>query len=446
MTLKSRLKYLISIILISLFIITSGCAYNDQPTLPHTATTQMGSSQVILEKANWDSFNHAELSQLIAQHGNQNSKYNPDHPPYVVFDFDNTSIFLDIEEAVFIYQLENLLFKVDPKSLNSIIRTGISSDNFSSSSNNLSGQAVNINKIAPDIIQSYQWLYLNYQGLKGTQSLEQVKLNPHYHNFRTKMRYLYEAIGESFEQETAYAWVTYLFAGFENQEVRDITHQSYLKQINSPIEQITWTSPTTLAGRSGLVKVTWNNGLRAFAEMQNLYQVLKNNGFDVYICSASFSEVVKEMATNPFMGFNIPEQHVFAFELERDPQHKIKPRLKNDYIQTLGKGKTQTIEKILVSHYGYGPLLVAGDSRGDVNMMQDFKDMQKVLIINRLSKSDQDIIKLSKIAAQQHNAQSEHKTNTKYLLQGRDANTGKFIASIESMTLGSHVKKVFSTP
>jgi hypothetical protein len=42
----------------------------------------------------------------------------PDKRPYIVTDFDNTSVFLDIEEATLIYQLEHLAFNVTPEQLN----------------------------------------------------------------------------------------------------------------------------------------------------------------------------------------------------------------------------------------------------------------------------------------------------------------------------------------
>ncbi|MDR1269945.1 MAG: hypothetical protein LBK82_10500, partial [Planctomycetaceae bacterium] len=50
---------------------------------------------------NWDAFNHAQIEKLIKEYGNQNRNYDKTKPPYAVFDWDNTCIFLDIEEATF---------------------------------------------------------------------------------------------------------------------------------------------------------------------------------------------------------------------------------------------------------------------------------------------------------------------------------------------------------
>ena len=429
-----------------LSILLFGCANPaaQQSKTPRTATGAITHASSItngavttpradfLMQGNWDSYNRQQLNQMIAEYGKSSGNYNPAKPPYVVFDFDNTSVFLDIEEATLIYQLEQLKFKVSPAQLNQVIRTGIATQDFAADYHNAQGQAVNIDKIAADIVSSYAWLYQNYQGLHGKQSLDQVKKNPHYQNFITKMRYLYAAIGGTFAHEVSYPWVTYLFTGFNQDQVRELTREAFVWQQSQPIQAVTWTSPQSLAGKAGVVSVTWDNGLRPYAEMQNLYQVLQQQGFAVYVVSASFIDVIKEMASNPMMGFNVPIDQVYAMQLQRDAAQRILPEFRHGYAQTQGVGKSQTIEKFLLTKYGYGPVFIAGDSEGDQNMMQDFADTQKVLIINRLRKPSSDIGKFSKIAAEQY-----QQAHSKYLLQGRDANTGRFLASQSSISLGS---------
>ncbi|UOO87883.1 hypothetical protein LVJ82_10305 [Vitreoscilla massiliensis] len=407
----------------------AGCQSSGTPA---PVSNGIHSKQQVLARGQWDAFNHAQLNQMIVQYGKLSSTYRADKKPYVVFDFDNTSVFLDIEEATLIYQLEQLQFKVTPQQLDKIIRTDISDKNFSADYNNQAGQAVNINTVAPDIIASYTWLYQHYSGLKGTQSLAEVQKSPHYLNFITKMRYLYAAIGHTFDHSVSYPWVTYLFAGFTEQEVRTLTRDAFRWQQSQKIGPVKWTSPAELSGKAGVVSVKWENGLRPHAEMQTLYRTLLDNGFDVYVCSASFIDVIKEMVSNPEMGFNISDQNVYAMQLERDNAGRIIPKFRAGYYQTQGKGKTQTIEKFLVSKYGYGPIFIAGDSEGDQNMMQDFADTQKVVIVNRLRKPSTDIGKFSKIALDSHG-----KADAKFLLQGRDANTGKFVPSTKTITFGA---------
>lgn len=384
---------------------------------------------------NWDKFNKSQLDKMIAQYGKSSPNYNPAKPPYAVFDWDNTSIFLDIQEAVLIYQLEHLDFGMTPSQFDKAIRMGITSKDFSKDYNNAAGKSVNINRIAPDIVSSYTWLYNNYKGLKGDKSLDEVKKNPNYSNFVTKVRYLYEAIGDTFDHSVSYPWVTYLFTGLTETQVRRLTSETIDWQLNQPVESVKWTSPTSIPGKAGVVSISWKNGVRLVPEMQNLYQTLRDAGFDVWVCSASFVDVIKEFSSNPRYGYNNPVNRVMAMELERDAKGTIQMKFRNGYDQTQGKGKTKTIERFLVSKYGYGPTFVAGDSEGDQNMMQDFPDTKQVLIINRLRGND--IGALSKTAAETYG-----QSNAKYLLQGRDDNKGVFVKSQLHYKLGTTEGKV----
>jgi phosphoserine phosphatase len=406
----------------------AGCAGTGTSGTQATAAKQA----LKLTPYNWDSFNRAQLDNFIATYGNASASYNPDKRPYVVFDWDNTSVFLDIEEAALIYQLENLVFGATPAQLEKAIRMNISDKNFSKDFNNAAGQAVNIDKIAPDIVASYTWLYNNYQGLKGGKSLEEVKKSPHYANFITKVRYLYEAIGDTFDHAVSYPWVTYLFTGMTEAEVRKLTRDTVAWQLKQPVESVKWTSPASLPGKAGVVSISWKNGLRLLPEMQELYDVLRRSGFDVYVCSASFIDVIKEISSNPEYKYNNPENMAYAMELERDANGRLMTEFRKGYDQTQGKGKTKTIERFLVSRYGYGPLLIAGDSEGDQNMMGDFADTKIVLIINRLRSPKTDIGQFSKLAVESYG-----KPGAKFLLQGRDDGKGVLVPSQLHYKLGS---------
>lgn len=431
---KVSTKHLLLATLCASFLGLNACS--QMPADSSTVSTTQPVKSEFLAIGQWDPFNREQLNQLIADYGKTSPNYNPQKRPYIVTDFDNTSIFLDIEEATLIYQLEHLAFGATPSQLNSIIRKGISQQNFVADYHNAKGQPVNIDKIAPDIIQSYTWLYQHYSGLKGNQSLEEIQKDPHYLNFITKMRYLYAAIGDTFDHDVSYPWVTYLFGGMTETQVRNLVKNTFVWQQQQPVGPVTWTSPESLAGQAGVVKITWDNGLRPYKEMQDLFKAFQDNGIDVYVCSASFIDVIKEIISNPDIGFNIDEKHAYAMELERDTQGRTIPEFRKNYYQTQGKGKTLTIQKFLVSKYGYGPLFIAGDSEGDQNMMQDFTDTKKVLIINRLRKPTTDIGKFSALAVQSYG-----QANPKFLLQGRDANTGLFTGSTKSISYGSTTPK-----
>ena len=408
---------------------TTASASNTNQVSQNLETAIPQQKQIVI--GNWDEFNSRKIDRLI-----QEAKQKPAHSLYAVFDFDNTTAFLDIEEATLIYQLENLKFSMKPEILKEIIYKDIPPSNFNSDYNNKNHQPVNINLIGQDIIDSYTWLYNNYSGFAGNKTLDEIKKNSNYMNFIVKMRYLYDAIGGSFDHEVSYPWVTYLFSGMSKKEVADLVHDTIEWQNNQPIGKVTWVSPADMAGRAGIVSVTWKNGFRLIPEMQTLYKNLQQAGVDVYVISASALDVIKSIVTTEKYGFSVPESHVYAMHPLYDKEGRLTHSLDPYYPQTQGKGKTETIKKFIQQHYkNTGPILVAGDSEGDQNMMSDFNDTKCVLIINRLRSSDTIIGELSAKAVRDYN-----KDDAKILLQGRDENKGKFLPSQSSILMGTNNK------
>lgn len=428
-------------LIIALTTITSLLATNVvlaesvQQKIPSNQATTQQSTQKIAQ-GNWDSFNRDQINKMIALYGNTSPNYDAKNPPYAVFDWDNTSVFLDIQEALMIYQIEHLAFKMTPKTLNEVIRKNIPKDNFAKAMNNKEGKPVNIDLIAQDIVNNYQWIYDNYDQMNGKLPLEKIKDTPQYKEFSTKLRYLYGAIGESFDVSIAYPWVTYLFTGLTEQDIAKLTDETVKWQLTQPITKVTWESPE-ITSKAGQVSTAWNNGLRLSPEMQDLYTKLRSAGIDVWVCSASFIDVIKEVSSNPAFGYNNPKDHVIAMELERNKDGKLLPEYRKGYTQTQGPGKTVEIKRLIAPKYqNRGPILVAGDSEGDQNMFQDFADTKVVIIINRLKGPNNIIGKLSKEAVETYK-----KPQAKYLLQGRDDNKGVYLPSQKSIKLGSTTEK-----
>lgn len=424
----SYVNFLIPALFVGLL---TACA--TEPNTP-AASAQVQQASALAER-NWDKFNKSRLEQLIARYGKDSPDYNPAKPPYAVFDWDNTMIFLDIQEATLIYQLQNLKFNMTPTQMGKALRMNVPSGNFSPDFNNAAGQPLNIDLVVPDAVESYTWLYENHAGLKGKLPLDEVKENPHYTNFVTKVRYLYEAIGGTFDVSVAYPWVLYLLTGLNEQQVRKMTTDTTEWQLKQPIEKVKWISPESIPGKAGIVSVSWKNGLRLIPEMQDTLHAFRAAGIDIWICTASFVDVVKEISSNPKFGYDNPDHRVVGMELERDENGIIQNEYRKGYDQTQGKGKTTAIKRFIVPKYGYGPIFVAGDSEGDQNMMQDFPDTKLVLIVNRLK--GKDIAKLSKIAHASYG-----NPDAKIILQGRDDNRGSFVPSQEHITLGAKTGQV----
>ena len=269
-------------------------------------------------------------------------------------------------------------------------------------------------------------------------SLEEVKKFPEYVDFSSKLRYLYEAIGSSFSSDISYPWVTYLVSGMTSKEVQDLSQEAADYWLEQDLGEETWTSPADLKGQAGELAVTFKTGIRTVPEMQDLYQTLMANGIDVYVCSASFIDVIVPFATHAKYGYQVPKEQVYAMELKKNAEGIIQVEMDPDYDQTQGKGKTDTIIKFIApKHENVTPILVAGDSNGDVAMLSDFPDLQVGLIFNRVK--DGGIGKLAKEATE-----SAGNKDQRYFLQGRDENKGQLIPSSKSILLGETEEKLLN--
>lgn len=381
-----------------------------------------------LKKLNWEENIYKAMVDIINEFGKNSINYDERNKPYGIFDWDNTSIFNDVQEGLLIYQLISLKFKMTPNIFRKVITKNIPKTNFKKKFNNTEGREVNIDIIVKDIILDYKYLYINYKGFKGDKSLSIIKESNEYKDFISKVLYLYVAIGETFSADISYLWIANIITGMTSEEVSMLTEESNDYWLNHRIGKERWTSPKGLKREAGVVSIEFKIGIRIVEEQQNLYNTLMDNGFDVYICSASQIDVVKEFANNPKYGYNIPKENIYAMELIKDKNGVIKPKLNPKYYQTQGEGKVKTIEKFIKHKYRYDPIIVGGDSDGDVLMLSNFNNTKISLIINRSMGGE--IGELCKTALKKMG-----KGSRRYFLQGRNENTGKYISSNKSILL-----------
>lgn len=386
-----------------------------------------------LLNGNWEKGNKARIESFIAN--NANKGY------YAVFDWDFTCIFQDTQESLFRYQIDNLLFKMTPAEFHTAIRVDVPKTNFSQAYMNTDGKPINIELIGEDLDSDYTYIYNNYVGMKGKKSLTEIKNTEQYIDFRGKLAFLYEAIGDSFSAEIAYPWVLYLFTGMDVDYVSKITEEANDYALSIPIGRYDIASSDVLRGKAGKVlKTGYKSGLRTQPETMELMKALRDNGIEVYICSASSEDVVRVFASNPKYGYNVKPENVIGMRLEKSADGKYLPIYKKDYPQTQAAGKTKAIKLLLAPKYdNKGPIFVAGDSNGDYDMATDFSETQLVLVMNRVRKSSDRISKLSRLAVEETG-----KANAKYILQGRNENTGVFIPYQGSYQFGKDKIEVLS--
>ncbi|ATF16145.1 haloacid dehalogenase-like hydrolase [Brevibacillus sp. HB1.1] len=392
------------------------------PALAKDTNVQM------LDKGKWAPATYQAVHELIEKNGVKSATYNAKKKPYVVFDWDNTSIMHDTEEALFVYQINHLAYKLTPEEFGKVIRTNVPEGPFSDSYKNVDGKPVTLDAIATDLVADYTYLYQNYQGLKGTKSLEEVTATEQFADFKAKLFFLYEAINDTHSNSIGYPWVLYLFTNMTVEEVQQLAEASNDLSLGMSIQKVTWTSPKSLAGKAGVVKASHTTGLRLTSEVANLMNTLRANGIDVYVVSASLEDVVRVFATLPKYGYNLPAENIIGMRLKTE-NGRITNVYQPDYPITVAHGKTEVIQDVLVKKYGHGPIFIAGDSNGDFEMMTELDSVQLVLVVNR--------VKGGKIGQQiTKGAEQMGKAKPTVVLQGRDENTGMWIPNEATIRLG----------
>ena len=408
-------------------------AATDTAAIDTSAHYKPDATQLIT--GNWAPATRARIQAVIDE--------NADSGKYVVFDFDNTSVIFDVEEALLIYQIENLAFKIDPDDMADVLETQIP-DLTAPVGTTVDGEDVSVEELVADLTSDYAWLYENYEGFGagGAYGLEYIHATNQYQDFAAKLRYMYSAVGDTFDASVSYPWVTYLFTGMTSQEVYDLAAESHAYwAAYGRYASETWTSPVELPGEAGVVSVSFNTGLTFTDELKDLYATLMANDIDVYIISASYIDVIQ--AANQTMGYNVPAENVFAMRNKVDEEGRYINEYDYDwggeglYAQTQAAGKSTIITNFIAPKYdGAGPLMVFGDSAGDWNMMTDWMDDGDTVlgvIFNRYRKPSSDPIWEGSNEA----AQTIGDADARFVLQGRNENTGELRPSEKSILLGS---------
>lgn len=385
---------------------------------------------------NWAPATRARIQSVIDANANSGR--------YTVFDFDNTSAIFDIQEALLMYQIEHLQFKLTPSNIKAVLETGIPDLN-KEMGKSLDGKTITPATLIADLTSDYTYIYNNYKGMAGDKDLTYIHATNQYQDFEAKLRFMYNNLGDFFDHAVSYPWVTYLFTGMTPNEIKELSAEShkYWADYGRYAENVV-TSPVELPGNTGIVSTSYISGLTFTDELRDLYATLMANGIDVYIVSASHVDVVR--AANEAMGYGIPDNHVFAMQNKLDSSGRYINEYNYDwggegkYAQTQGEGKSTIIKNFIAPNYNdMGPLMVFGDSAGDWNMMTDWMaddgtgDTQLGVIFNRYRKPSSDPIWEGSYKASQTIGQD----NAQFVLQGRDENNGQLRPSEKSIMLGS---------
>lgn len=360
-----------------------------------------------LEKGNWNPEVWEELDMLLREEGKQGEKYDPACRPYAVFDYDNTTVINDIAQTLLVYQIENRAFKISPERFFDVITEGIPELGQDY------GKGYTVEEMARELSRDYSVLCSFGDDLEGMRKTDE------YLDFRAKLWY-FSASTMSLGPEGGVfgcIWIACLLDGMSPEEVAALTRASVDHWLSlKTMWREEWTSP------DGRVTVRIPKGLGLTNEMKNLYKALRDNGFDVYICSASPEWVVEAMATDPRYGLGLDTASVFGIRFLPYADGTLHAVGASGYAQPYREGKTECIKRYIAPrHGGRSPSLVAGDSSGDYSMLTSFEDCRIGLIINCLPSG--------RVASLMD---STAVIGTRYLVQGRDPSALVFLPGRES--------------
>ena len=380
---------------------------------------------------NWDDFVYQRLNELI-------DKYQGDPNAYAVFDFDNTSCFMDVEDNLMIYLVEHLCYKLTPNELYQLLTDSFFEEELSSPFDPKRFEVTGYN-LAKDICDQYQYLYDHYiNHPHPTQSLlNEIKQTPEYLTFRAKLRYFHTYVNTHFMREPNQGWLTYLFAGYTVEEFQKLAKASLSEATRRPFKRIEYVSSSNLPGRTGVIRSAYQSGLCFPQELIDLFHALDKAQITTYIVSASPKELVC-VAVEEF-NYLVPRERIIAMEFQTTKDNSIRAVMDPTAPITRGEGKTQAIKEQIMPQHGYKePVAMFGDSVGDYHMMKTFQKSHLNVLFNRYMTDD--FKQLIDEAVEQY-----EQPFAQFVLQGRDETKGILRRSPKTIPYGKTISELYRT-
>ncbi|KAA9300184.1 haloacid dehalogenase-like hydrolase [Aerococcus sanguinicola] len=330
---------------------------------------------------------------------------------YAVFDFDNTSVFNDIEDTLMMAMLDQFTYLLSPDDFYQTISSGP----FDYQETFFNRSELSLAHLVQDLASLYRELYHQ----------NDPKSQPAYPSFAAKLRLFYNLINTHFDKVAGQTWPSYLFKGFSPAEFCQIGQDALQANMDAPFDQVLLHSSDQRPGLTGPVQATFESGLAFPEDLRQLFACLTKQGIRPYIVSASprlLVQVAVELGD-----YAIAPEDIFGMEIACDDQGRLTDQVLAKSYVTKGQGKVDCIQKLIQPrHGGKDPLMVFGDSMGDYALLTAFKGTQARGLFNRYqNNATQDLV---------HAAQEP---DSSYFVQGRDENTGQLRPSQLTLPLGS---------
>jgi phosphoserine phosphatase len=310
----------------------------------------------------WSAANRARLDKLLVDRGIASAGFDPAKRPVAVFDWDNTILKNDIGDATFFWMVKHDKIRQpagkDWSTTNAALSTAAKTALASCDALAVAGDPLPTSSntaCADAIVHTY------LDGAAGWNPEITSKTN------------------------NGYAWVAQLTAGYTPDEIRGFARAAYWENVSAPI------NATQTVGTVGSL----NAYVRIYEPIADLIGALQDNGFDVWITTASPQYFVD--AISPEVGV-APSKVVGIRDVLVNG--KVTSSIEGcgtiadgtNTMITFDTGKRCWINRVIFREASGSqmatnpdvtkrPVFVAGDSDTDIAMLKDATDLK--LVINR---------------------------------------------------------------
>lgn len=310
----------------------------------------------------WRDEARAAINKMITEKGIASPTYDPAQPPVAVFDWDNTVVKNDIGDATFFWMIANNKIRrpADWKATNAALTDAAATALTTACGTADVGEPMDT-KTLTSCAAEIARIYDNGTTVAGAAAWT----NP----VTTKIN-------------QQYAWVAQLTAGYTPSEVRGFAREAFEENVNNAV-----------GTKQPFGTYEYNYWLRVYTQMDDLIGALKDNGFDVWILTASPQLFVEAISNH----VGIDPDHVVGIR-NVVTNGKVTYGLqacggvtagslitfdegKRCWINKVVYGETDPAKQLAVNVASKRPVFVAGDSDTDIAMLKDATALK--LVVNR---------------------------------------------------------------
>jgi phosphoserine phosphatase len=319
----------------------------------------------------WKDANRTRIDKLLTDRGISSATFDPAHRPIAVFDWDNTILKNDIGDATFFWMIKHDKIRQPAGKNWASTSAALTSDalaalNAACDSLAADGDPLptSTNTACADEIVSIYDSEKTAGGLAAWTAVTTTKTN------------------------NDYAWVAQLTAGYAPEDVRDFARAAYEENAYAP--QSTTQTVGSLTG--------YNAWVRIYEPIADLIGALQDNGFDVWITTASpqfFVDAISQQTVG------VPPSHVLGIR-NMIVNGLVTSNLEGcgtiadatNTIITFDEGKRCWINKVIYKEAAGNqlpsnsdptkrPAFVAGDSDTDIAFLKDGGELKLVIDRNK---------------------------------------------------------------